>query len=364
MMTSRVRRTAVEAFRQAGSERGFTLVELLIASLVTLTVMGIAVGTFSNALALKEATLQVADASQNLRGGSNLLFKDLLQVGRNLPRGGIGIPSGVGSSAIHRPGPPNEDYTFEADAVVLSAITTGEGMGAEINGRPTDMITLITEDPYLAPLTLNPSTAAGNVPKMSANGSSFNVGPDLAWLHGDPANGIAPIKPGDLIYFQASFNTLQTVTRVQGSTVYFDANDPFNLNQPGAEAGSITQVIGNWQVTARRVFMYTYFVHEDSPGIPRLMRQLNMFPAQALAGVVEDLELSYDLVDGEANPVNVKSLPYTLGDVTYTENQIRKVNIHIGVRSEFRSTRQDDYLRTHVSTVISLRNLAYVSRYQ
>jgi hypothetical protein len=50
--------------------------------------------------------------------------------------------------------------------------------------------------------------------------------------------------------------------------------------------------------------------------------------------------------------------------MTYTENQIRKVNIHIGVRSEFKSVKHDDYLRNHVSTVISLRNLAYVSRYE
>jgi Tfp pilus assembly protein PilW len=347
------------------SERGFTLVELLISTLVSITVLGIAVGTFSNAMSLKDTAMQVADASQNLRGGSNLLVRDLLQVGRNLPRGGIAIPSGAGSSAIRRPGPPDEAYTFDEDAVVLSALTTGEAMGATINGSETDMITLITEDPYLAPLTLFPSTTPGtSAAKIAADGTSFNVGSNTVWLNGDPENGIAPIKAGDLIYFQATSNTLQTVTSVSGKTVYFASNDPFNLNQPGAEAGSITEVIGAWQVTARRVFMYTYYVYEDVPGIPRLMRQFNFFPPQALAGVIEDLDLSYDLVDGTYNPVNVKSLPYDANNMTYTENQIRKVNIHIGVRSEFKSVKHDDYLRNHVSTVISLRNLAYVSRYE
>ena len=68
------------------------------------------------------------------------------------------------------------------------------------------------------------------------------------------------------------------------------------------------------------------------------MRQLNIFTPQALAGVVEDLELSYDLVDGTVNPTDVKTLPFTLNGSTYTANQIRKVNVHIGVRSETMST--------------------------
>ena len=42
------------------------------------------------------------------------------------------------------------------------------------------------------------------------------------------------------------------------------------------------------------------------------MRQLNFCTPQALAGVVEDLELSYDVVDGTVNPMDVKTLPYTI----------------------------------------------------
>jgi prepilin-type N-terminal cleavage/methylation domain-containing protein len=347
------------------SESGFTLIELLIATLITATVMGVAFTTFSNALALNDAAVQVADSSQNLRVGTNLLVRDLLQVGRNIPIGGIPIPSGAGSTAIHRPSPPGESYTFDNDdAVTIGAITTGDGLGPAVGGRRTDMITLITMDPFQEDLSLKPATATGTVPKLAANGRSFHVGTRLDWLQGDLNEGVAAIKPGDLIYFNAAAaQTLQTVTRVSGATVYFDANDPFNLNQAGAEAGSITQVVGAWDVDVRRVFMHTYYVHEDVPGVPRLMRVLNHFPPQALAGVIEDLDLSYDLVDGIYNPVNIRTLPYTANGVTYSASQIRKVNIHLGVRSELKSVKSNDYLRNHVSTVISLRNLAYVARY-
>ena len=110
--------------------------------------------------------------------------------------------------------------------------------------------------------------------------------------------------------------------------------------------------------------MYTYYVDASVMGEPHLMRQLNNFAPQALAGIVEDLELSYDLVDGTVNPVDVKDLPYTLNGTTYSANQIRKVNVHVGVRSEAMSTRTHDYLRSHLSTVVSLRSLAFVDRYK
>ena len=51
---------------------------------------------------------------------------------------------------------------------------------------------------------------------------------------------------------------------------------------------------------------------------PRLMRASNFSDGQALAGVIEDLELSYDLVDGVTNPTNVPDLPYTAAGLTYS----------------------------------------------
>jgi Tfp pilus assembly protein PilW len=346
-------------------EAGFTLIELMIASLITMVVMGVAFTTFDNALSLNESVASLADSTQNLRVGTNLLIRDLMQAGRNIPIGGIAIPSGTGSSAIKRPSPPDKSYTFDnTTATTLSSITTGSGLGPTVDGRTTDMVTVLMDDPILDALTVYPSTTSGNVPKLTATGDAFSVGTSTTWLQGDADNGVAAIKAGDLIYFLAATGTaIQTVTKVDSSTVYFESNDPFNFNQRGAAAGSITPILGV-TLTVRRIFMYTYYVHEESAGTPRLTRALNMYPATALAGVIEDLDLNYDIVDGVLNPVNVADLPYTANGVTYTASQIRKVNAHLGVRSESKSRKTNDYLRNHVSTVISLRNLAYVDRYQ
>jgi hypothetical protein len=110
--------------------------------------------------------------------------------------------------------------------------------------------------------------------------------------------------------------------------------------------------------------MYTYYVDATTTaGTPRLTKVLNSGAPLALAGVVEDLNITYDDVDGVLNPINLQSLPATIGGVTYAPNQIRKVNLHVGVRSDMLSAVQNDYIRNHVSTVVSIRSLAFVNRY-
>lgn len=356
----------------SNSERGFAITELLIASVITLVVMGVAFTTFQDALKLNDSAIKLTDASQNLRAGTNLLVRDLLQTGRNIPVGGIPIPSG-GVQSIYRPSPPGSSLVFNnMTATTLGAITTGSSLGPTVSGRVTDMITLLMDDPFLDELVLNPvgdmivnpSTDTGTGPRLTADGSAFAIGTQTAWLQGDPNNGIPAIRPGDLLYFlTATGAALQTVTRVDAQNVYFDISDPFNLNRRNMPAGTITQILGS-AMTVRRVLMVTYYVHEATPGEPRLMRALNHSTPQALAGVVEDLQFMYDLVDGVNNPTNVNDLPYTANGVTYTASQVRKVNVNVGVRSETRSAVTKDYLRHHVSTVTSLRNLAFIDRYQ
>ena len=85
---------------------GFTLVELLISTTILLLALGGAVTTFKNALSVNQTGTQTADANQNLRAGTNLLIRDLLEAGRGLLPGGIPIPSGANSQVINRPSPP------------------------------------------------------------------------------------------------------------------------------------------------------------------------------------------------------------------------------------------------------------------
>ncbi len=375
--------------RTQSSEAGFSLMEVLFATTISLIVIGAAMTTFKDAMGLTSTASNLADASLNLRGGTNLLIRDLQVAGRLIPIGGIPIPSGANAGHVNRPSPPGYAYTFDAVSdTTLSAITTGAQLGPVIDNRPTDMITMLTLDPLLeevlAPAGSPPGTVAtlnvwvpksGKTIPASANGSIAADGSwfglndaSKVWIAGDPNNGVAPLNKGDLLLFGNSNGqyAIQTVTSTTSTQVYFASNsdDPFSFNQRNAAAGSITQIlIQNTTLTVQRVRMYTYYV-DPSNGTPRLMRQYNFTTPQALAGVVEDLDLSYDIVDGSVNPTAVNDLPYTLNGTTYSANQIRKVNVHVGVRSEAMALKQHDYLRSHISTVVSLRQLSYVDRYK
>ncbi len=350
--------------RDFSRQDGFTLAELMVSMTITLLLLGAATTTFKNALALNDSGTQLADSNQNLRAGTNMLIRDLLQAGRAIPVGGIPIPSGPGAQPIHRPSPPGQVYYFDnTTQTTLPAITSGWALGPMVTNQTTDMITMIMVDPFLPPVTL----AAG---ALAADGSNVTLGAGSTWIAGDVANGVYPIKAGDLVWFNSGGGAIQTVTSTDATKAYFAANDWFNFNQRNAGQGTVMelQAGGAWPPSMKiyRLLMFTYYVDAITvPGSPRLTRVQNDFTPQALAGIVEDVGISYDLVDGVTNPANVSSLPYTLNGLTYTSNQIRKVNLHIGVRSEQMSMqRSGDFIRNHLSTSVSIRDLATINRYQ
>ena len=171
------------------------------------------------------------------------------------------------------------------------------------------------------------------------------------------------ISVGDLILFSNSLGeTVQEVTGVNKQVVSFAADDPLNLNQPGAAQGSIMQLQTGGvfpPTTATRIWMVTYYLdYTTDPATPRLIRRINNNAGQVVGLVLENLQFSYDLVDGVTNPTNVKS-PVAPN----SNNQIRKVNIFLSGRTDSVIRNTNTYLRHSLTTQVSLRSLAFVNRY-
>src|ERR1700687_4423707 len=87
---------------------------MLVSTTVILLVMGGALGTFKNALAINDSAAQLADANQNLRAGTNQLIRDLLMAGRIIGAEGIAMPTGPGIT-FARPGPTALNFDMIAD---------------------------------------------------------------------------------------------------------------------------------------------------------------------------------------------------------------------------------------------------------
>jgi hypothetical protein len=370
---------------------GFTISEMMISTTIMLLVVGAALTTFKNGLMINDSAAQMADANQNLRAGTNTLIRDLMMAGRIIGAEGIAMPTGAGVVAFSRPGPPGSSLTFvlttdDIDVMLnLPSITTGDNLGPMITGETTDIVTLLTIDEFSPVVTTPPvATPTAFEGTIAADGRSATLPLTSAWLVGDIVNDTRPLVPGDLVYFKGqNGNAIQTITSVDTTHIYFaptNANDWFHFNQPTAPNWPMAKIKGGTStsasmgagafpaVTMMRALMLTYYVDSTTtPSTPRLTRVLNHFTPQALAGVVEDLDLTYDLVDSVLNPNNISSLPYTDGASppnVYNSNQIRKVNVHIGVRSEMMNRPNMDYIRNHVTTSVDVRNLASVDRYR
>ena len=331
------------------SERGFSLVEMMVAMTLTLTVLAGAYTAIQEAARASRMAAFASDTNQNLRVAMNAVIRDLIQAGEGDfgVRTGVPIPSGDGVDLIVRPHPAGSTWTFPDRYTVLPAVSPANGLGAVVNGVATDVITLLYQDRRL--------DFSGVIPNIPASGASMTFPNDFPI--DDDAIGI---KDGDLIRF--SNGAMQEVSTVAGTTVHFAAAAGSNLNQRTAPQGSVME-LKNGEPTfpdlpVSRITMVTYYVKLGADGVPQLIRRINYGGERVIAVGVENLQLTFDLVNGATNPTNVDTF-----DENTAEGQIRKVNLYMAGRSREVDVASGHPVRTSLSTQVSLRSLAFVSRY-
>lgn len=386
-------------------ERGFSLLELMVALVIMLLIVGATLKGLTDAIHANEAVTLLADMQENLRAGMNYMVHDLVQAGEGIPVGGITIPhSAAAVSAITRPSPPTLAYIFPGTYTTLPAITPGASLGLQtatpnaagaiLLGPNTDFITILYADNTLLdasvnliPLNQNPIYLAPSVGPPAVPGCGGSISANGATMVLDPACFQMPvdntrIQAGDLIMFQNALgNAIQTVTSVVGQTVGFAGGDAFALNNSAQPNGTIVNIQNGVATpggpypptTATRIMMITYYQDTNTnPFRPQLMRQVNFRAAQPVGEVLEDLGISYDLNNAvSAYPAGPQDAPTPI--LPDTPNQIRKVNLFLAARSEapfsqLNNTQIDQgsfrYLRNNLSTQVSVQSLAFFDEYQ
>ena len=387
---------------------GFTLIELLIAMTVTLVLLYAAVLAFQNASNSNQIVVQSADMNDNLRAGLNLIQQDLQQAGAGIPVGGISIPFTPNSTAtcgttaaINRPMLGGKT-TFPACNSTMPAVEPGNSLGPALtapdatagtasNPDPsgiTDEITVLYQDNTLKLDSLPVYAAASGSSPGCPNGSvvlsntSVTVTFDPTCINLTTA-GIQ-VQVGDLILLSnPNGNTLLCVTGVTlgSNSLTFASGDAFGLNGRNKTdtSGTIAQMATSGcttganscfpSVLATRVWMVTYYLDNvTSPPWVRLVRQINMPVAgntiidqpTPVGETLENLQFTYNFVDGIANPSNQSTVP-----AGNSESQIRSVNVYLAARSNYNLNKgtSTSYARSNLMTQVSLRSMAYVDRY-
>lgn len=333
------------------SEAGFTLGEMMIASVLTLMIVTAAIEMLNRTLTLTGTARVISETNHGLQAGTSLMVRDLMQTGQGVPLGGIPIPNGLGASAVLRPGLAGA--TFPITQSALPALSPGNGLGPTLLGVATDVINVVYADRTLN-LSANPLVS------IAANGSTMTV------AAATPVTGVGGLQEGDLILFtNALGSALQMVTTTPANqTVAFAVGDAMNINQRSAAFGSLMNLQSSPGVfpptTATRVLLVSYYIDATTdPTLPRLVRRVNMGQNLAIAMGVENLQITYDLVDGVTNPTNVDTPA-----VTNSANQIRKANLFLSARSQDVNPQTRQFFRNTMATQVGLRSLSFVDRYR
>ena len=359
------------------SQKGFSLIEVMIATAVMLIIMGATLSALTDAIHANEAVTSMADMQDNLRASMNLMVRDIVQAGGGIPIGGMSIPFTDPANnplnapippAINRPSPPTKAYTFPV-AASITTINPGFTLGPNLLGQLTDMITVIYTDNELpwsamAPIN-NPANPTCNG-VILANGSAITFDTVTAGCATLNAGNVS-VVPGDLLMLSNSQggNIIQQVSNVVGNVVSFAPGDAFGFNGAAAASGTIAQLQtapGVFPPTsATRIWMVTYYLDAVTvPGRPQLIRQVNFNPPQVVGQVIEGLQISYDVVNAVATapPNNARNII-----APDSPSQIRKVNLYLAARGENPYSVTKQYFRANLLTQVGLRGLSFQNRY-
>ena len=370
--------------RGAKREAGYSLAEMMVSMGIMTVVMGGTAAALSQASKMRDAAVLMTGVNNSLRTGMDLMIRDMLQIGSGLPPGHvILIPSGTGSVVMNIPGPPTTTLTTPSGDLDWAAVIPGNGLGPTINGVATDTMTMLMADNNFVdmPLTAITDTTIDVKATLPSTGAAINI-----------QTGVDRLQKGQLLMLEkGSQTTLVQITDIDFSSrrVTFANGDSLKLNQTGAAAGNVkalraaapTDTLTNGVIptTATRVRMISYYLDATVSGHPKLVRRINnghpdptIFDntkGTAVAIDIENLQFTYDLVDGVNNPSNVQFVAgdYGTGGActpnACSQVQIRKVNIVMMARSANPLPGKTSVYRNTLTSQVSLRGMAFVDEY-
>jgi prepilin-type N-terminal cleavage/methylation domain-containing protein len=377
--------------RKLKSQRGFSLLELLVASSIGVAVVLVMTSLFKTGMDATTRVSQRAETQQNMRAAVELITKDISLAGAGLPAGGLQLTTaGLSKFACNQTGTcyiTNGNYPNSgATPNYMYAIEPGFGTGVQ-NGLA------IAAAPGLINSSLTAVYCDYNFPLTNFNFTiTSTTTTAVAVINGavQPNNILAPggLQVGDLLLFtvniagdgktvngNSSIQTAAVVAEVTGipnnTLVQFNVTDPLNFNHTSGSnnLAAVSAAIAaapansNPQTSVCRLQVVSYFLQIPPAGgtiqTPRLMRQVNGLDAVPVADNIINLQFTYDIISvaGGALVANQQD-PIAAGQ---SPNLIKKVNVWIMGASPITggNKSQSMYLATSVAT----RDMSFCNSY-
>jgi prepilin-type N-terminal cleavage/methylation domain-containing protein len=366
----------------ANSQRGFSLLELMVASALGLIGILAMTSLFRQGMNATFTITQRAETQQNMRAAIELMTKDLSMAGAGLPSGGLQLATASGSSkvACNQAGTcyvagdtyPNGNFMYG----ILPGFANGVQNGTIISSAPAavnDSVTSIYCD-YNFPLTnftfAFPSTTQVNVAVVNAGVTpnnilapgGLNVGDLMLFLVSTPGNGKGSGGTSDA-------QTAAAVAEITGlptnTQINFAAGDALNFNQTGANslAAVAAAYVAGTTITVCRLNAVTYFLQVPPAGgtvqTVRLMRQVNGLNAVPVADNIINLQFSYDVINSVGGTMSAnQSNPIAAG---LSPALIQKVNMWVMGQSLVSAGKQ--YQSMYLASSTSAGNMSFCNSY-
>jgi prepilin-type N-terminal cleavage/methylation domain-containing protein len=379
--------------RSTKRARGFSLLEMVVATAIGTVVVGAAAQLYVQGVGATWTVSQRAEMQQDFRAASNMLTKDLSLAGAGLPQGvPVQLPTsstipvyGCDQSGTCYINGGSVKYPQQSSTPFLYGLLPGYNLGPTISGQNTDIVTVAYTDPSFYLDCYNATVASATtvtfaLPSTTSTNCTAN-GATIQNIN-DSAVGLTP---GDLVLFTFPGPTY-AVAEVYGATptlttVTFNSGDPLKMNQGSGVSQSLaSEYVASPPATslttgyAVRLEVITYYL-DNTVTPPRLMRQISGHSPVPVAESTVYMKFTYDLFNSTTNTIATQCQnPGASGDVCYSgsssgllPNQITKINIaNMAMDSSVKSglyglSKGDQSI--DLQTSVSARNLTYVNNY-
>lgn len=384
--------------QRAKLQRGFSLLELLVASSIGLTVILMMTSLFKAGMDATFTVSQRAETQQNMRAAVEMMTKDISLAGAGLPSGGLQLVSGgtvsligcnqsgqcyLTGGAYPNSGAGVANYMYG----IIPGFNTGVENGAVIAAAPGQVNSRITvaycdynfplsNFTFTFPTGAPPATVAVNSPAVQPNNilapGGLNVGDLLLFTVSAPGNTAAsgnnPNNGNTLVQTGAAVAEITGIP--SGTQIDFAANDALNFNQSGAginnniaSVAAAASVAGALPPNVCRLNVVSYFLEVPPAGgtvqTARLMRQVNGLQAIPVADNIINMQFTYDVIDAVAGTVVANQRdPIGAGE---NPGLIQKVNIWLMGESMMADGNRSKSM--YLATSVSARDMSFCNSY-
>ncbi|MGD9627940.1 MAG: PilW family protein [Pyrinomonadaceae bacterium] len=355
----------------SNAQKGFTLLELLVAMTIFLVVISLIYGILQIGRVDRNRSSRRSDILKNARIAVHMIGRDALNAGLGYHRKGAVAPDNFVSSTFGIPADANTDRDLITSVIAGNDINANDLNG----GAPTDVIGFCFRD-----MDFND----GDVINLSSVAPAAG-NPSAALV---TAAGIGNAGVGDLFLVESDTSQVAIMaTGLNGNVIEAAPGDPLGLNQPldgTGQNGSVLRQcnppVGDPPVpddnctpyvstTANRFFMVGYKVRQDGTLVRTIFgnnrsatNAAEQIQEQPLAYNVQNLQISYVLADGTVTENPAAGLDGILGtadDDIEQLNQVRQLTISIRVQSTEVDEQTQQLESIAFTATFSARNMEY-----